>query len=200
MNTVRMSRGVRRLFTLALVAGTVGAIPVDSASAQATPPAARTQRGTTGRTERGTRDIDQRVQRRIAEMLKERLSLSEDQVRQLEAVTRKLDQERRQVRGEEFRLRMALRTQLTAGDSASNDSIAVLLDRMPIMERRKIDLLETEQRELAQFLTPMQRAQYIAFQEEIRRSMDQIRERRSSPGEQRPSPGGARPGELPPVR
>jgi hypothetical protein len=135
--------------------------------------------------------MEQQVQRRIGAMLKQRLSLTDDQLIKLEGVTMKLERDRRAVRSEEFRLRSAMRRHLLAGDAASNDSVAPLLDRLPALERRKIDLMELEQRELAQFLSPVQRARFMALQEEIRRNMDEIRDKR-------PPGTPARPGERPP--
>lgn len=128
----------------------------------------------------GGRAMEQQVQQRIATIMKDRLQLDDEQSRQLVEVTRSFERERMQVRGQEYRLRMAMRSQLLAGDTASQERVAELLEQMPRIERRRIDLMENEQRELAKFLTPVQRARYIALQEEIRRNMEQIRERRSS--------------------
>ncbi len=180
--------GFRRHIGAALAAAAlVVCVPIMQASAQSGPPQAR--QGRSGQP-RGDREMEQQVQRRIGAMLKERLSLTDDQLVKLEAVTMKLERDRRAVRGEEFRLRSAMRRHLLAGDAASNDSVAPLLDRLPALERRKIDLMELEQRELAQFLSPVQRARFMALQEEIRRNMDEIREKRT-PGT--PSRSGDRP-------
>jgi Spy/CpxP family protein refolding chaperone len=129
---------------------------------------------------RGGRAIEQQLQQRIATIMKERMELDEAQLQQLVEVTRRFERERMQVRGEEYRMRVAMRAQLLAGDTASQERVAELLDRMPSVERRRIDLMEAEQRELAKFLTPVQRARYVALQEEIRRNMEEIRERRAN--------------------
>ena len=179
---------------VAVAAMLAAGAPLAVVEAQGGTPPGRTSRSAGGRDDRG-REIEQQLQRRIAAIMKERLELTDEQLRRLEGVTVKLEQERRRVRGEEFRLRSALRRQLLAGDSASSDSVATLLDRMPAVERRKIDLMETEQRELAQFLTPLQRARYLALQDEIRRNMDEIRDRRGSSrsGERQPPDSTVRP-------
>lgn len=175
----------------------LSAVPAASLLAQGggSPPS-RESRGSSTRSDDRGREIEQQLQRRIGVMLKERLSLTDEQLRRLEGVTVKLERERRQVRGEEYRVRSGLRAQLLSGDSASNDSVAALLDRMPAIERRKIDLMVTEQRELAQFLTPVQRARYMAFQDEIRRSMDKIRDGRDSSSTNRSSSSNRRPSSL----
>ena len=49
---------------------------------------------------------------------------------------------------------------------------------MPRLERRKLDLLEAEQRDLAKFLSPIQRARYFGLQDELRRGMQDLQRRR----------------------
>jgi hypothetical protein len=46
------------------------------------------------------------------------------------------------------------------------------------LERRKLDLLEAEQRDLAKFLSPIQRARYFGLQDELRRGMQDLQRRR----------------------
>lgn len=181
---MRSFRAVRRLLrAFALVLGVVSMLSAatEGLGAQSGPP-----RGDSA-SRRSSRMIEQQLQQRIATIMKERLALNEEQSRQLLEVTQRFERERMQVRSEDYRLRSAMRAQLLAGDTASQERVAELLERMPRVERRRIDLMENEQRELAKFLTPVQRARYIALQDEIRRNMEQIRERRTNqpPG---PSP------------
>jgi Spy/CpxP family protein refolding chaperone len=165
---------LRRVRVAGLMLAATVALPARS-EAQGGPP-----RNAPTEVRRGERPIEQQLQHRIAAIMKERLSLSDEQLQQLTEVTQRFERQRMAVRGEEYRMRMTLRRQLMAGDSASQETVADVLERMPGMERRRIDLMEAEQRELARFLTPVQRARYIALQEEIRRNMEQIRERRGS--------------------
>jgi protein CpxP len=177
-----------RRVLLLLVAAALG-VSGSALSAQGGPP-----RGDSA-SRRGGRAIEQQLQQRIATIMQERLRLTDDQLRQLTDVTRRFERERMQVRSEDYRLRMAMRAQLMAGDTASQQRVAELLEQMPRVERRRIDLMEIEQRELAKFLTPVQRARYVALQDEIRRNMEQIRDRRSddkpgSPSHTRGPPSG----------
>ncbi len=184
----RVSQRVsRQLGFAALVLAVVSAPAVVEAQG---PPQGRADRSASPRTDGQSRAIEQQLQRRIGQIMKERLALTDAQLTQLEAVTMKLERERRAVRGEEWRIRTALRAQLLSGDSASNDVVGELLDRMPRVERRRIELMETEQRELSAFLTPVQRARYMALQDEIRKNMDEIRRRRSNDHD----PSSGRPG------
>lgn len=161
-----------RQLALLLAAAVAFTASATNLLAQGGPP----QRDSTSR--RGGRAIEEQLQQRIATIMQERLQLNDEQLRQLVEVTRTFERERMQVRSQDYRLRTAMRTQLLAGDTASQERVAELLEQMPRVERRRIDLMESEQRELAKFLTPVQRARYIALQDEIRRNMEQIRERR----------------------
>ncbi len=142
------------------------------------------QRGSAGEQVTQERQLERRLQERVYAIAKERLELSDGQVTQLQAVTSQLEQERQAVRTEEREIRMALRSELLAGSSASEQRVAELLDRLPRVERRRIDLMESEQRELARFLSPLQRARYFALQDEIRRNLQQMLQRRA--GEAQP--------------
>jgi Spy/CpxP family protein refolding chaperone len=172
-------RVVRRLFHAGLLASLCAALPVAVATAQGGPPVTPAG-GQPPEGRRGGREIEAQLQRRIMTIMKERLELSDAQVTQLGEVTRRFERERMEQRGAEYRLRISLRRELTKGDTASQDRVAELLERFPDVERRRIDLMEREQRELAQFLSPVQRARYLALQDEIRRNMEQIRQRRDS--------------------
>ena len=160
--------------------------PLVAVGAQGGPPRVAPTTGvapTGGQPPRGRPDgraIEAELQRRIMGIMKERLSLNDEQLDKLAEVTRRFERERFSQRGAEYRLRMSLRRELMKGDSASQERVAELIDEMPDVERRGIDLMEREQRELSQFLTPVQRARFIALQDEIRRNMEQIRERRDS--------------------
>jgi hypothetical protein len=183
-----MMVAVRRAIACSACVLALGA-PIAAAGAQGGPPATGASE-----TRRGSRAIERQLQERVMRIMKERLSLNDEQLKQLNEVTQQFEQQRRSVRGEDYRLRMALRSQLMAGDSASQDRVAELLERMPGVERRRIDLMEAEQRELAKFLSPVQRARFLALQDEIRRNMEEIRNRRTdSGGRTGAPPHGSRP-------
>jgi len=46
------------------------------------------------------------------------------------------------------------------------------------IQKRLLQLMESEQRELATIMTPVQRAKFTALQEQIRRRVEQMRQRR----------------------
>lgn len=130
--------------------------------------------------------LEQRVRRRMATVVKERLGLSDDQMRRLGEVNRDIEGQRRLLTQQERDLRVGLRAELIRGDSASQDRVARLVDQLIEVQRRRIDLLSREQRALAAFMTPVQRAQYLAIQDQVRRRMEEMRGRPRRGGPRRP--------------
>jgi Spy/CpxP family protein refolding chaperone len=164
------------------VAATGGA-----AGAQGTPP----ERG-----DNATRrdSLQARVQARMAQVMRTQLGLNDEQIRRLQATNRRFEGQRRELFERERRVRIELRAAIEIGDSTQNAKIGPLLDQTIQLQRQRLDLLEAEQRELATFLTPLQRAKLYGLEEQMRRRVEEMRE--SGPPE-RPllRPGaGARPG------
>jgi len=104
--------------------------------------------------------------------------LSDDQMMRLRPVTQKYEQQRRQLQMEERDTRLSLRTSLQAGQSADANQVDQMLQRMVDIQKRRVAILEAEQRDLATIMTPIQRARYMALQEQIRRRLEQMRQRR----------------------
>lgn len=122
--------------------------------------------------------LERRFQERLDEVVKQRLNLSDEMHAKLREVASRTEESRRQLRRDEMTVRIALRRELMAGDKASEAKVGELLDQMPGLERRRLDLMEREQKELAKFLSPIQRVRYFGLQEELRRGMQEMQRRR----------------------
>ena len=122
--------------------------------------------------------LEKRFTERIDAIVKERLRLTDEQQVKLREVASRTEESRRVLRREESVLRTALRDEMKAGEKANEAKVGELLAQMPGLERRKLDLMESEQRELAKFLTATQRARYFGLQDELRRSMQDLQRRR----------------------
>lgn len=133
--------------------------------------------------------LEERFRRQLAQTLKNRLDLTDDQLRRLGEVNQRHEEQRRLLVQQERDVRIALREEMLAGERANQQRVSELLDRMIRIQRQRIDIVEREQRELAEFLTPMQRAQYAAVQEQFRRRIEEMRRQR----QQQRRPGGRRP-------
>jgi len=139
------------------------------------------QRGGRGMPEGQRLEMERQLQERINETVRQRLALSDEQYGKLRDVASKMEDERRALRHEEMTTRFALRQELLAGEKADEGKVAEFLERMPKYERRRLDLMEREQKELAKFLTPSQRARYIGLQDDLRRTMQDVQRRRMGP-------------------
>jgi periplasmic protein CpxP/Spy len=124
--------------------------------------------------------LEQQVRQRIAAVVKERLQLSDAQMRRLEETNRRYDDQRRSLFQREREARGALRDEVTAGERANQDHAAALIDQLLRVQRQRLDLVEQEQRDLAAFLTPVQRAKFLALQDQIRRRVSEMRARREA--------------------
>ena len=121
--------------------------------------------------------LEQRFRDRIAGVLQRRLDLSDRQLAQLDEVERRLAPRRAELLDEERRVRRGMRDALesAATDEAVQARVATLLDRALQVQRRRLELHESEQRELATVLTPVQRARYFGLMEQMRRRADALR-------------------------
>jgi Spy/CpxP family protein refolding chaperone len=154
----------RLVVTLALTLA-IGA-PL-AAGAQAPPPQAPDARAA----------AQQRLRQRLARLLRERVGLSDDQLRRLGSVSQRFDARRQELFREERTARQALRRELST-ESADQTRVAAQIDQLFAVQRRRLDLAAEEQRELAGFMTPVQRARYLALQEHLRRRTEEMRRRR----------------------
>lgn len=123
-------------------------------------------------------ELEKKFQERIDAIVKQRLSLTDEQAAKLRDVASRTEEGRRALRRDELGVRFAMRKELLAGDRVNESRVAELLDQMPKLDRRRLELQEQEQRELAKFLSPVQRARYFALQEELRRGMQDLQQRR----------------------
>ena len=154
------------------------------------------RQGGTGRMNR--QQLEQRFRMRLATLLKTQLGLSDEGMRQLSEVNQRFDVQRRELNRRDMMTRRSQRDEVVKGDSGDAAMVERLIAEQLKIERERIDLVEAEQRELAKFLTPMQRARYLGVQEQLRREMDQLRGRgREGFGE--PPPGGPRGRRPPPL-
>lgn len=179
------------------------ATPFAAITAQTTPPVtppapvqgARGERGGSRAPQRA--QMERQLENRINNIVRTRLGLNDDQFSQLRMISTRMESERRTLRREEMTTRSELRRQLLAGETANESQIAELLERLPRIERRRIDMLEQEQRELARFLQPSQRARYFALQDELRRNLQEGQRRRMGEGAPPAESVGARRGRPP---
>lgn len=118
--------------------------------------------------------LEQQLRERVATITRRRLQLDDAQMSKLQEVNARLAPQLAALVTQERQTRQQLRTQLTAA-TPDQDQVSALLDTILRLQKQRMSLLETEQKDLSGFLTPVQRAKYMALQTQIRRRADQLR-------------------------
>jgi periplasmic protein CpxP/Spy len=131
----------------------------------------------------------QALERRVAEVVQRKLGASDDQMRQLGDVNRKYQAERKALSQKDREARQTIRAEVLRDSMADQEKVSRMLDELAEVQRRRLDVFVREQRDLARFLTPVQRAKYATLQEGLRRKVDQLRQHRQekelAPGQRR---------------
>ena len=126
----------------------------------------------------GRARLEGQLRQGFARLVRNRVGLSDDQMMRLRPVTQRYEQQRRQLQMDERDTRLSLGESLGAGQSADAKQVDQLLQHMVDIQKRRVAVLEAEQHDLAAIMTPIQRARYMALQEQIRRRLEQMRQRR----------------------
>lgn len=127
--------------------------------------------------------LERELRVRTAQITRELLGLNDAQMQQLERVNTGFAPQQNALAVQERNTRRQLR-QETMATAPNQNRVATLLDATISLQKQRIALIEAEQKELAAFLTPVQRARYAALQGEFRRRSEQLA---------RPGGGGGRP-------
>ena len=181
-------------FRLLLAAGTLTAaagLAPTRADAQREAPA-RSEARQSGARGGDRAGLEKQVRETLWRLTRERVGLSDDQMRKLAPVNARFENERRELLRSERQARVALRTAVM--DTASPDQVKISqhMDRLLELQRKRVELVAREQKELSGFMTPLQRAKYMALQEQVRRRFEQMA--RGGRGGRNGPAGGARGG------
>jgi len=153
-------------------------------SAVATPHALTAQRARGNRLPPGERmrpqeraQLEQRFRERLAVVVQQQVGLNDEQMRRLSEVNQRYETKRLELVRRERETRIAMRRELMENASPNEDRVAQLLQESTRIQRERLDLVEAEQADLGKFLTPSQRARYLGIQEQMRRRIEELRDR-----------------------
>ena len=159
------------------LAASLLAVASSSASAQR-PDRQQGRPGMPAQAGQGAPALERQFRERLADVVRRRLNLNDTQMGQLGTVNDRYERERMQLFRAERQMRQALRAEVLAGDSADQAKVSELLDRALQIQRQRLDIAQREQRDLAAFMTPVQRAMYVAIQDDLRRRLEDFRQQR----------------------
>lgn len=126
----------------------------------------------------GVELLRQQVMQRLLDTYRDQAGLTPEQDRRFrDAFRRSLDQ-RREIQQHEQQLWRALEGQMRPGVAANADSVTKLLDGIIAQRAALVEQTRNEQREYAQFLTPVQRGQLALMWERFQQQVEGIMRRR----------------------
>jgi Spy/CpxP family protein refolding chaperone len=89
-------------------------------------------------------------------------------------INQRFETQRRAIQRQERETRLGLREAMRDSTNADQGRITSYLDKLVDLQRQRVELVAQEQRDLAAFMTPLQRARYTALQEQVRRRIEQM--------------------------
>lgn len=113
--------------------------------------------------------LERQFREQSAKMAQQKLGLTDAQLAQLEQSSERFAPRLNQLLVQDRETRRQLRLEMTAGKQANQQHVSALLDSSISLQKQRIALVEAQQKDLARFLTPTQRAGYIALQGQVRR-------------------------------
>lgn len=128
------------------------------------------------------------VRQRFAQVVRTRLGLNDDQARRLKEVNDRYEGQRDDVAKQEREARQSLRQALAAPNGGDQAKIDANMSAITNAQRRRAEILESEQKDLGAFLTPKQRAQYFSLRDNLARRIQAMRQNQAAGGKPEPEP------------
>jgi periplasmic protein CpxP/Spy len=117
--------------------------------------------------------LEQQLRQRMAAVTKQRLGLSDQQMTQLEQSNARFAPQLQQLLANERETRRQLRGELTS-PNPNQQHVSALIDQTISLQKQRVAIVEAEQKDLARFMSPVQRARYVALQTEFRRRAQEM--------------------------
>ena len=116
------------------------------------------------------------LRQRFASAIQRQLNLSDENAKRLQETDRKFELQRTQLRREERQARLGLQAALADTTNVDQAKIAQYMDQLTRGQRRRAEIVEAEQKELATFLTPLQRAKLQGLREQLTQRVRQLQQ------------------------
>jgi hypothetical protein len=126
--------------------------------------------------------LQEAIERRFGQVVRQQLALTDDQARQLRLTEARFRTRRRDIARRQLRLRLALQDQMLPGNAANPDSVRRLMDGLQAGRADLLRLDQAQDREMAGYLTPVQRARYQMLRERLLNRLQDVRRQRTQGG------------------
>jgi Spy/CpxP family protein refolding chaperone len=117
--------------------------------------------------------LEQQFRERAGKLAQQRLGLTDVQMSKLEQSNARFGPQLNQLVARERETRQQLRAEMTAAQP-NQQKISDLIDASFQIQHQRLALVESEQKDLATFMTPSQRAGYIALQAQFRKRAQEL--------------------------
>jgi hypothetical protein len=117
--------------------------------------------------------LRQQVRQAFQARVRNELNLDQPKMRRLNQTEQSFTKQRNELGKSERETRQALATAMQ-DSTPDQGKIDGYINQLVQAQRKRADLLEAEQKELSSFLTPMQRAQYLALNQQLAARMRQF--------------------------
>lgn len=134
----------------------------------------------------GSSVLRDRIERAFVERARDEMALTDEQTAKLQATTERMFTRRQAIAAETRRLNESLAAQMRPGVAGDARVIRSALDSIVTLRIAAAQLYREEQRDLATYLTDVQRAQYHLLRERFLTRVQDVRARRADPGARRP--------------
>jgi Spy/CpxP family protein refolding chaperone len=118
------------------------------------------------------------IETRFGQQVQQTLGLTDQQAVQLRATFQTYSQQRRAMERNERALKQALQGQLRPGVAANADSVAKVTDQLLALKVTYAETFVDENREMAKYLSAVQRAQFQVMRERLMARIEEIRRQR----------------------
>ena len=124
------------------------------------------------------RQLLQQVIERLLENGRVQAGLTDEQFGRYREIARRSIASRNAIQSRERTLWRALEGQMRPGVAADEDSVTALIDSLVVVPEQLVNVRQAEQREYAEFLTPVQMAQLMLTHRRFEANIQQILQRR----------------------
>jgi len=118
--------------------------------------------------------LEQQFRERVARLAQNRIGLTDAQMAQLQQSNTRFAPQLNDLAAQERETRRQLRLEITSAGEPNQQRVSDLIDRALQLQKQRIAIVEAEQKDLARFMTPVQRARYIALQQQFRKRAQEL--------------------------
>jgi hypothetical protein len=120
--------------------------------------------------------IARQVRQAFQNRVRQELNLDAPKMRRLVQTDQRFDVQRRELNQSEKQTRVSLAAVMQDSAGPDQGKVDQYLSQLVQAAHKRADLVDAEQKELSSFLTPMQRAQYLALKEQLNKRLQEVRQ------------------------